>query len=134
MEAKSIIRTAAISGAAAVALGAFGAHGLEQMVTAGKLSADDLDAWKTANTYQFYHTLALLFIGLGWSALHARRAGIAAWAMIAGICIFSGSLYLLTLSEPLFGTRMSWLGAITPLGGLSFIAGWVCILLAVRRP
>jgi len=133
MEAKSIIRIAAISGAAAVAIGAFGAHGLESMAEAGKVAADDLSTFDTAVRYQFYHTFALLATGLLAAQMHGKHARNATMAFLTGICIFSGSLYLLTLSEWLFGTRMSWLGAITPLGGLSFIVGWIMLLLGNKK-
>lgn len=133
MEAKSIIRTAALLGAASVAIGAFGAHGLESMAEAGKIRADDLDTFETAVRYQFLHTFALLSVGILYDRMHPKRANYAAIAFIMGICIFSGSLYLLTLSEWLTGARMSYLGAITPLGGLSFIFGWVMMFLGNKK-
>lgn len=115
---------ASVFGGLAVALGAFGAHGLS-----GRLSAGDLNTFETAVRYQLYHALALLgvVVALGrWP-----QAGLATWAgwlFVAGILIFSGSLYLLVL------TGVRWLGAITPIGGVALIAGWVCLaLLALRR-
>lgn len=96
-----------------VAAGAFGAHGLE-----GRVSPDRLDTFHTAVTYQMYHALALLVVGWaaaqGWSGL-IDGAG---YCFIAGILVFSGSLYLLVLTDT------SWLGAVTPLGGAAFLAGW----------
>jgi uncharacterized membrane protein YgdD (TMEM256/DUF423 family) len=108
----------ALGGLLAVALGAFGAHALK-----AKLAPDLLAVWHTAVQYQFYHVLALLAVAL----LMQHDAGsvalkVAGVAFIAGIVIFSGSLYVLCLS----GIR--WLGAITPLGGTALLAGWLALL------
>jgi uncharacterized membrane protein YgdD (TMEM256/DUF423 family) len=97
----------------AVAAGAFGAHGLKHL-----LSADMLAVYHTAVDYQMYHSLGLILVGLLLSSNDStgiRRSG---WLMLAGIIIFSGSLYLLSLTDIL------WLGAITPIGGLCFLAAW----------
>lgn len=98
----------------AVAAGAFGAHGLE-----GRVSPDRLDTFQTAVTYQMYHALALLVVGWvasqGWSPL-IHWAG---YSFLAGIVVFSGSLYVLVLTDT------PWLGAVTPLGGAAFVAGWI---------
>jgi uncharacterized membrane protein YgdD (TMEM256/DUF423 family) len=104
---------AALNGLVAVALGAFGAHGLKQRV-----AADLLVIFETGARYHMTHALALL--GAGLLALHHASATLqaAAIAFCVGILLFSGSLYLLALS----GVR--WLGAITPLGGLAFLIGW----------
>lgn len=115
MNAKQILQLAGISGAIAVSLGAFGAHGLEALL----IQNGRLDTFQTAVNYHFYHTLALLGIGVlaivkpDWKGI-----SFAAWSMVLGILIFSGSLYVLSL------TGITWLGAITPLGGLAFILGW----------
>ncbi len=114
---------AALSGALSVALGAFGAHGLE-----ARLSAEFLRTFETGVRYQFYHTLALLavVVAIGrWPS--SSLPVIAGWLFIAGIVVFSGSLYLLVMT----GTR--WLGAITPIGGVAFIAGWLLLALAAWR-
>lgn len=112
---------AAVSGLICVALGAFGAHGLRQWVEPGLLAT-----WGTAVDYQFYHTLALLVLAL--PGLPPRRSlTVVRWCFVAGMVIFSGSLYLLVLT----GTR--WLGAITPIGGLAFMAGWLALLFAFWR-
>jgi len=104
---------AALSGLLAVALGAFGAHALED-----RLSASARAVYETAVHYHFVHTLALLAIGVLCRATsHGLLRG-AGLAFILGLLLFSGSLYALSLS----GIR--WLGAITPLGGLSFMLGW----------
>jgi uncharacterized membrane protein YgdD (TMEM256/DUF423 family) len=105
-----------ISGATAVALGAFGAHALET-----RLSPEALATFETGARYHFYHALAL-FGAAGASARWPGRATTAAgWCFMAGTGLFSGSLYLLSLS----GVR--WLGAITPVGGAAFIAGWLLL-------
>jgi len=115
MNSKTILILAGISGALAVGLGAFGAHSLEALLTQN----GRLDTFQTAVNYHFYHTLALVGIGIlalikpDWKGL-----AFSAWCMVLGILIFSGSLYLLSLSG------ITWLGAITPLGGLAFILGW----------
>jgi uncharacterized membrane protein YgdD (TMEM256/DUF423 family) len=100
----------------AVAAGAFGAHALR-----GRLSEELLAVFETGARYQMYHALALL--GVAWAAARwpGPLAGAAGWLFVLGIVLFSGSLYLLALS----GVR--WLGAITPLGGLSFLAGWLLL-------
>ena len=115
MNAKQILQLAGISGTLAVGLGAFGAHSLEALL----IQNGRLDTFQTAVNYHFYHTLALLGIGV-LASVKPDWKGIsfAAWSMVLGILIFSGSLYVLSL------TGITWLGAITPLGGLAFILGW----------
>ncbi|MEK0442087.1 MAG: hypothetical protein RL403_1065 [Bacteroidota bacterium] len=115
MNAKRILQLAGLSGALAVGLGAFGAHSLEALL----IQNGRLDTFQTAVNYHFYHTLALLGIGI-LAALKPNWNGISftAWCLVLGIIIFSGSLYALSLSG------ITWLGAITPLGGLAFILSW----------
>ena len=115
---KTFLLIASIFGALAVALGAFGAHALES-----RLSADLLSTYEVGVRYHFYHALALL----GIVAVISRwpEAGTAVWAgwlFVAGILIFSGSLYILAF------TGIRWMGAITPIGGAAFIAGWLCLM------
>ncbi|HXF60282.1 MAG TPA: DUF423 domain-containing protein [Caldilineaceae bacterium] len=120
---KTFMLLASILGGLAVALGAFGSHGLS-----GRLSADLLNTYEIAVRYQFYHALAL--IGVAAALGRWPNAGAAVWAgwlFVAGVLIFSGSLYLLVLS----GVR--WLGAITPIGGVAMIAGWICLAWAALR-
>ncbi len=121
--AKLFLSLGAISGALAVLIGAFGAHGLKD-----KLCAQMLTVYKTGVEYHFYHTLALL--GIGLLSLHYKSTLLTAsgWAMVAGILLFSGSLYALSIS----GIRP--LGAITPLGGLCFIIGWILLAVAILKP
>ena len=106
----------------AVALGAFGAHALKS-----RLAADMLATFETGVRYQMYHALALLAVAWAcgkWPGPWTHASG---WLFIAGIVIFSGSLYVLVFT----GAR--WLGAVTPLGGLALLAGWVCLAVAAMR-
>lgn len=121
MKATSIIQTAAIFGAIAVGIGAFGAHGLKEILT----ETDRTETFETAVKYHFYHSLALFLIGiLAIIKPEWKKLSLAAILMILGIVIFSGSLYVLSLSG------ITWLGAITPFGGLAFIAGWILVFVA----
>ena len=109
---------AALTGFAAVALGAFGAHGLD-------LGGDALDWWDKATLYGLVHAAAALAIAISSQTGLVRRSG---WAFIAGVVIFSGCLYAMALGAP------RWLGAIVPLGGVSFLVGWALAgASAVRR-
>jgi len=119
-----IIQLAAIVGALAVAIGAFGAHGLADLLA----QHDRVETFETGVKYHFYHALALLLVGvLAHFPYSPKRLSWSAGLFLAGIMIFSGSLYVLSL------TGMTWLGAITPFGGVAFIAGWVMLLLAVKK-
>ncbi len=110
---------AAIFGGLSVALGAFGAHGLRAKVLDGSLEPRMLEVWQTAASYQMYHALALLCVTwLLTQKPELTSAHIAGWAFIAGIAIFSGSLYTMVF------TGIKWLGAITPIGGVAFLIGW----------
>jgi uncharacterized membrane protein YgdD (TMEM256/DUF423 family) len=109
-----LLRMAAVLCFLAVALGAFGAHALK-----GRLAANAMaDVWNKAVLYHFVHALALLLLAALPVATRAASA-----LFVSGIVLFSGSLYLLAL------TNAKWLGPITPLGGLCFLAGWVCLVL-----
>lgn len=112
----------AILGGLAVALGAFGAHGLK-----GRVEADLLQVFETAARYHMYHALALILVGLAAQRAPGAAVTASGWCFTAGILLFSGSLYTMTL------TGQRWLGAITPLGGLAFIAGWGCLAWAGWR-
>jgi uncharacterized membrane protein YgdD (TMEM256/DUF423 family) len=109
--------------AAAVAAGAFGAHALK-----ARLTPDLLAVYRTAVEYHFYHALGLMLVGCVVARMaDATLAAMSGWVMLAGIVLFSGSLYLLATT----GTR--WLGAVTPLGGLAFIIAWVLLAVAALR-
>jgi len=121
--AKLFLTLGAVLLAVAVALGAFGAHALK-----ARLSTELLAVYHTAVQYHFYHALGLLIVGL--IAMQLPASGLvraAGWLMLAGIVLFSGSLYLLTASG------MRWLGAITPFGGMAFIGAWLLLALAAVR-
>lgn len=118
---KLFLTIGGIAMALAVALGAFGAHGLKNMLT-----KEMLDIFETGVRYHFYHAIGLLVLGL--IAHYLPNSSMLKWSgglMLGGILIFSGSLYLLSAS----GIR--WLGAITPIGGLCFIAAWILLAVAV---
>ncbi len=119
-----IFRAAAVLGLIAVVLGAFGAHGLS-----GKISDNLLDAWKTAVQYKFYHVFALLFISqlsVGDTSKWLDRAFV---FFVSGIILFSGSLYTLAILD-LFSLHLKFVGILTPIGGLFFIAGWLSLIMA----
>lgn len=122
-DAKLFLTLGAVLLAVAVALGAFGAHALK-----ARLGAELLAVYHTAVQYHFYHALGLLAVGL--IAMQLPASGLvraAGWLMLAGIVLFSGSLYLLSMS----GIR--WLGAVTPFGGTAFIGAWLLLALAAVR-
>jgi uncharacterized membrane protein YgdD (TMEM256/DUF423 family) len=115
----SVGRIGAIFAGLSVAAGAFGAHTLQSLVPANRL-----DVFETAARYQMYHGLALLLMAALWNVLNKRWASICTWLFTAGIVLFSGSLYALSL------TNVTWLGAITPLGGVAFLLGWGFLVLS----
>ena len=122
---RKIVITACVFGLIAVITGAFGAHGLKAL-----LSATELEQWRTAVSYQFYHTFALLFLSL--MPLRNRLQNIAYWCFSFGIILFSGSIYLLATRTI---TNFYWpaLGPLTPIGGLFFIIGWLSMLAAAIK-
>jgi uncharacterized membrane protein YgdD (TMEM256/DUF423 family) len=125
MSARLILQLAALLGGLTVAIGAFGAHGLRPMLEA----SGRFDTFETAVRYQFYHTLALLAVGVLAVARPELRGplGTTAWLWLGGIVLFSGSLYVLCF------TGITKLGAVAPLGGLLLIAGWVRLLLLASK-
>ncbi|WP_114747995.1 DUF423 domain-containing protein [Pleomorphovibrio marinus] len=121
---RSILKWAALLGGMAVALGAFGAHGLADRLE----QMERIDTFQTAVDYHFYHSLALLLNGVLVSIYATIKAfKTSALFFIIGIFIFSGSLYVLSL------TGITWLGAITPFGGVAFILGWVFLFLGATN-
>jgi len=119
---KSIIMIAAILLSLAVAFGAFGAHALKT-----QLSTEMLQTWKTAVEYHFYHALGLLVIGVLTFYMPSSFLKWSAASLVVGILLFSGSLYAMAVSG------VKWLGAITPFGGISFIAGWILLFFAAWK-
>jgi len=119
---KTIIMAAAVFLGLAVAIGAFGAHGLKSHLT-----EELMKTFKTGVEYHFYHALGLVLIGILAISMPSSLLNWSALLIALGIVIFSGSLYILAISG------ISWIGAITPIGGLSFIAGWVLLFVAVWK-
>lgn len=115
---RTFIAAGAIAGFLSVGFGAFGAHAIKNSV-----SSELMTIYQTAVEYQFFHALGLILTGLVFQQHQDKLIKIAGWLMITGIVIFSGSLYVLSL------TGIRWLGAITPVGGTAFIAAW--LLLAI---
>jgi uncharacterized membrane protein YgdD (TMEM256/DUF423 family) len=127
-QARWVIQAGSVLGLLGVGIGAFGAHGLRARLEA----AGRMDTFETAVRYQFYHALALILVGILTQLLANNPAALkslnwSAYSFVAGVLIFSGSLYILCLSG------ITWLGAITPLGGLFMLAGWALLFWAVGR-
>lgn len=118
MDRSPLVAVGAINAALAVAAGAFGAHGLKDRLDAGALAV-----FETGARYHMYHALALVLCGV----IATRGATTAGWILQAGIVLFSGSLYALAL------TGVKGLGAITPIGGLAFLAGWIWLAWSAWR-
>jgi uncharacterized membrane protein YgdD (TMEM256/DUF423 family) len=117
---KTFFFISSLSGAIGVMLGAFGSHGLRQ-----RLTSESMVTFEIGVRYQMYHALAMIAASIAsgrWST--SSLPSVAGWLFAIGTILFSGSLYLLAL------TQKRWLGAITPFGGLAFIAGWVCLALS----
>lgn len=124
---KSFIRIAAILGALSVVLGAFAAHGLKEIV-----SADALQIFETGVRYQMYHVFALAITGVVFAQAKEKFARAAGNLFIAGIILFSGSLYALTFAVNAGNISLEKIGVITPIGGLCFILGWILLALSLR--
>jgi uncharacterized membrane protein YgdD (TMEM256/DUF423 family) len=121
---KNLLIFSGISGAFCVALGAMGAHALKDI-----LPAENLQTFETAVKYQFYHTFAIILVAIVAEKIPSKLLDYASMLFIAGIVLFSFSLYFLAL-RPLLGIQseeMKWIGAITPFGGLSFIMAWLML-------
>ena len=140
MAGRNWLLLGAIMGGLSVALGAFAAHGLDKVfveqyagqtrVVAGEtvpLSKKFLNDFKTGAEYQMYHSLALLAVGLMVERRTSRCLTIAGWAFVVGIILFSGSLYILTL------TGVTKWGMVTPLGGVAFLVGWTALAIGAIR-
>ncbi len=111
-----------------VALGAFAAH-----VIKAKVTADILTVFETAVRYQMYHSFAILIAGMLYKDYPQKCLIWAGRLFIIGIILFSGSLFLLTYIKAIGADNLLWVGAITPLGGIAFIAGWACILYGLLK-
>lgn len=119
----AILATGAVLMALAVGFGAFGAH-----IVQGRLTPERFAVYQTGVQYHFYHALGLLLLGL--ISIHIRDSKwlvLSGWFLLSGVIIFSGSLYILTLTDT------PWLGAVTPLGGVAFIFGWLLLAAGVLK-
>ena len=126
MNYRNTLRAAGIFGALGVGLGAFGAHGLRETL----LERGMANAWETAVRYHLFHALGLLVISFWFRQNDSRDISLFTWvarSWMIGIILFSGSLYGLALGGP------RWLGPVTPLGGVAFIAGWILLIVAASR-
>lgn len=123
---KRIILTAAFFGALAVILGAFGAHGLKNLI-----SSSSLEIWQKGVEYQFYHTFALLYLST-FARYKNKLIGLSFIFFTLGIFLFSGSLYVLAIKD-IYHLSVQFIGPITPIGGLCFILGWICLFLAALK-
>lgn len=118
------IKLAAVFGAFAVAIGAFGAHGLEAVL----IENDRIQTFETGVQYHFYHTLAILLTGIIIALCNDNKfLRYSVFSFMGGIVVFSGSLYILSL------TNVTWLGAITPIGGTAFILGWILLFVGIGK-
>lgn len=116
---RTFLLLGAISAFLGVGLGAFGAHGLR-----ARLSPEMLAVFETGVRYQMYHSLALILTSILMARMGGWLVTTAGWSFVAGIVLFSGSLYALAISG------VTILGAVTPLGGIAFLAGWACLAVA----
>jgi uncharacterized membrane protein YgdD (TMEM256/DUF423 family) len=127
MNAK-FLKIAFVFGALGVALGAFGAHALKE-----QLDARQLQTYQTAVQYHFYHVFALAVTGLLRLSFPNKWLTNAGYLFVTGIILFSGSLYTMVFLKAAGIEGVNWLGAITPLGGVAFIAGWFCLFIAAIK-
>ncbi len=125
---KGFLKTGVLIGALSVALGAFAAHSLKESVSDYAVSI-----FETGVRYQFYHAFALLASGIFYKEFQNKFIKWSGKLFIAGIILFSGSLYMLTFIKAAVKPGYNWVGAITPIGGLCFIAGWLCLFLGVLK-
>jgi uncharacterized membrane protein YgdD (TMEM256/DUF423 family) len=124
---KGFLKTATLLGALSVALGAFAAHSLKQHISDYAVSI-----FETAVRYQFYHSFALLAVGILYKEFPNKFIQWAGKLFIAGIIFFCISLYILTFIKAAVLPAYDWVGAITPIGGLCFIFGWLCLFLGIK--
>ncbi len=126
---KTFLTSGTILAALSVVLGAFGAHALK-----AKLSPDQLQIFETGVRYQFYHSIALIIVFLVSDKLNSSLVNYSGWFFVLGIILFSGSVYLLACREMLgIDGWKNFLGPLTPIGGLCFIIGWTCLIIAATK-
>lgn len=122
---KTFLRIAAFTGMLSVALGAFAAHALKDMI-----SEHAIATFETGVRYQFYHAFALMATGILYKDFQSRSMVWAGRLFFAGIILFSGSLYALSVLQAMVSPQFKWIGIITPFGGLCFIAGWLLLFIS----
>ena len=125
---RGYLTTAFILAAVTVALGAFGAHKLE-----GAVTEKAVKTFETAVRYQFYHVIALAIAGMLYKSYRNKWIRTAGLFFMLGIFLFSGSLYLLTVSMAIESADFKWVGPITPIGGVFFILGWIYLAVGIRN-
>lgn len=125
--------TIGISGAIAVALGALGAHALKNQLPYGLITPDQLNGFDTGVKYQMYHTLAMLLVILLKHHHNSPFLNRAYYLFFAGMVLFSGSLYFLCTRQLLGAEWLRFLGPVTPLGGVCFVAGWLCLAVSAFK-
>lgn len=125
---KTFLLIGTLLGALSVILGAFAAHGLKKIVP-----PDSISTFETGVRYQFYHTFALLAIGILMERFQGPLLIWAGYFFIAGIVLFSGSLYLLTLLKATENVGLSRIGIVTPIGGLFLVAGWIILFIGIMK-
>jgi uncharacterized membrane protein YgdD (TMEM256/DUF423 family) len=125
---KNFLLIGAILGALSVILGAFAAHGLKKIVP-----AESITTFETGVRYQFYHTFALLAVGILLERFQSQSLVWAGYLFVAGIILFSGSLYLLAILKSTENVGLSKIGIITPIGGLFFVAGWIMLFIGILK-
>ena len=128
MKNKNWLIVASLLAGLAVAAGAFGAHGLKKLV-----EPQYVDTFKTGAQYQFYHALAIGFATLVSQFIDNQWIKRVNWLFLLGIILFSGSLYILALGKVLNTEGVNWVGAITPLGGLFFLFGWMALAWSIHK-
>jgi uncharacterized membrane protein YgdD (TMEM256/DUF423 family) len=115
------------SGAVAVALGAMGAHFLKSKLATGLITENNLNAFDTATKYHLIHSIVVLFVSLAIEKLDSKLITKAGYCFMAGIILFSGSIYILSTSNLMGLSAVNWLGPITPIGGIFLITGWLML-------
>ncbi len=129
---KNLLLTAGVLGLIAVVIGAFGAHGLKNALIKNNIDIIHIEAYKTGVQYHFYHTFALFISVVLFYLFKIKSFKIASYLFLIGIILFSGSLYLLTLRH-LLDVSWSFLGPITPIGGLFFIIAWLFLIIGINK-
>lgn len=125
---RTFLQVAALLGALGVAFGAFGAHALKKMV-----SDLAVNIFETAVRYQFYHVFALAMVAIIYRDFNNKWMVWAGNLFIIGLLLFCGSLYMLTYAKATAKGNWDWIGAITPLGGVAFVAGWICVFVGIYK-